>query len=421
MAARRAVVIGVNEYKDSEVPRLTGAVNDATELRDKLEASGDFEIADEHFLINQRATCTAIRKAISDLFWKDDASSLSLFYFSGHGLHDEYGNGFIAPHDVDSREPLVCGIRMQELTQLLLAAKNKKTAMAILDCCYSGVATDSGARGGSVAQEPPLKDWFAAVEREGVGEGRVVLASSGKDQRSRERPGCLHEVGNWPPHDHGAFTFQLLEGIDGKAVDSNGAVTLQQLHTFIDDQMQNDPHHKMSFFGSNLTQAQKIILAQPSHWADDQRTLNEVAKLLQKDDPYAVLVAARKVRGTLERSPRLQVACDLEMEINKKLQQYSDPAISWLTARMYDLFEFQATSDSLRTLVRKLTASAFAAEKTKFQGLIIGLCQVSLKRPGSDQTYIDEEAFISMLRAHASSERQPASAVKPQTEGQKVV
>ena len=75
MAERRAVVIGVNEYKDSEIPKLTGAVNDATELCEKLKASGDFEIADEHFLINKRATCTAIRKAISDLLWKDDEAS----------------------------------------------------------------------------------------------------------------------------------------------------------------------------------------------------------------------------------------------------------------------------------------------------------------------------------------------------------
>jgi hypothetical protein len=357
---------------------------------------------------------------MSDLLWKDDASSLSLFYFSGHGLHDGYGNGFIAPYDVDSREPLVCGIRMQELTQLLLAAKNKKTAMAILDCCYSGVATDSGAKGGLVVQEPPLEDWFAALQEDGVGEGRVVFASSGKDQRSRERSGCLHEVGNWQPHDHGAFTFQLLEGIDGKAVDEIGAVTLQQLHTFIGNQMQSDPYHKMSFFGSNLTQAQKIILAQPSHWADDQRTLNDVEKLLKSDDPHAVLVAATKIRGTLDRSPRLQAACDLEIEINKRLQQFSDPAISWLTDRMLDLFEFQAISDGLQTLARRLTASSFAAQKTKFQGLMIGLCRVSLKKPDLDQTYIDDEAFISMLRAHASSERQPAGAVRQQTEGQRL-
>src|SRR5258708_7898768 len=140
---KRAVVIGVNEYRDARVPALTGAVNDAEEFRDRLRELGNFEIADNHFLTNKNANCTAIRKAMSDLLWKIDSSPLSLFYFSGHGFQDEYGNGYIAPYDIDSREPLVCGIRMQELTELLLAAKNKDVALVILDCCYSGVATQA--------------------------------------------------------------------------------------------------------------------------------------------------------------------------------------------------------------------------------------------------------------------------------------
>src|SRR5258707_233441 len=139
---KRAVVIGVNEYKDDRVIPLSGAVNDAEEVRDRLRDLGKFEVADNHFLVNRNATCTAIRKAMSDLLWKMDSSPLSLFYFSGHGFHDEYGNGYIAPYDVDSREPLVSGIRMQEIKEVLLAAKNKDVALVILDCCYSGVATE---------------------------------------------------------------------------------------------------------------------------------------------------------------------------------------------------------------------------------------------------------------------------------------
>jgi uncharacterized caspase-like protein len=415
---KRAAIIGVNEYKDPDL-KLTGAVNDATELRDRLKESGDFEIADEHFLLDKDATSIAIRKAISDLLWKDDASDISLFYFSGHGLHDEYGNGYLAPHDIDPLEPLVCGIRMQELTHLLLAAKNKKTVLAILDCCYSGAATASGTRGAEVAQEPPLQNWFDGLRAAGVGEGRVVLASSGKDQKARERCKCVHEVGDREPHDHGAFTFHLLEGIDGKAVDDNGAVTLRQLQTFLDSEMQNDPHHKMSSFASTLIQAQKIILARPSQWANDQATLNEIVKLLEGHDPYPVLVAARRVRSVLDRSPRLQRACELEKEINERLQQYSDPAISWLTERMFDLFEFQTICGNLQAMAARLTALNFNAEK-KLQGLMTGLCRVAVKKPDSSEAYLTDEAFVAMLRAQTSSLRQPLAAAKPQKEGQKL-
>jgi uncharacterized caspase-like protein len=416
MAERRAVVIGVNEYKDSEIPKLTGAVNDAIELCEKLKASGDFEIADEHFLVNEKATCTAIRKAISDLLWKDDDASLCLFYFSGHGLHDGYGNGFIAPYDVNHLEPLVCGIRMQELTQLLLEAKNKKVVLAILDCCYSGVATAGSTKGESLAQEPPMKNWFAAMQADGVGEGRVVLASSGKDQKSRERAACIHEVGNSEPHDHGAFTFHLLEGMDGKAVDSNGAVTLQRLRTFIGEQMHNDPYHKMLSFLSSLTEEQKIILAQPSQWKNDQQLLEEVRALLAGENgPDGIFYAAIQLNTVLQRSPNLKTACQLRDGINNRFQEYQNPAIYWLNGKTVKLFEFKDSVSRLRKLAGNLTVQTVMAEKDTIQTLLMRLCLLSSKESTPD----DEASFIQDLRAHASSER-PILVAKPQTERQKL-
>jgi uncharacterized caspase-like protein len=419
MADRRAVVIGINEYKDSSLT-LSGAVNDATEMREKLTTFGNFEILDDHFLINKSATAENIRRAVSDLLWRDDACSLSLFYFSGHGLHDGYGNGFIAPYDISKDEPLVCGIRMQELTQLLLAAKNKKAALAILDCCYSGVAADAAKGGLDPQGSPPLDEWFKALKADGVGEGRVVMASSGKDQKSRERS-CTHEYGDRGAHDHGSFTFQLLEGIDGKATDTNGAVTLSQLVDFLNRQMQNDPFHKMSFFGSSLSQAQQIILAQPCQWTSDEQTMNRVDVQLTRPDPLQVLAAAVDVRKVLERSPRLQRACNLEKQIDARLKDYSDPAIQWLSDRMIDLIDFQVVTDNLRRLALSLKAATFAAQKRNLQGLMIGLCRASQKAaPGSDDTYLSDEEFKGMLRAYAASERELSGVAKSPTDGQKL-
>src|ERR1700674_2211187 len=141
--SRRAVVIGVNKYEDESIPELKGAENDATELHERLtdRDSGGFDVADGHFLVGKEATSDAIRQTLSDLLWKTDSSDLSLFYFSGHGFQDEYGNGYIAPWNMRRNDPMVRGIRMSYLTDLLLTATLKKTAMMILDCCYSGIAT----------------------------------------------------------------------------------------------------------------------------------------------------------------------------------------------------------------------------------------------------------------------------------------
>src|SRR5687767_10120203 len=116
---RRAVVVGVNKYMDVKIPELKGAANDALEMRRTLIDSGGFQIEDSHVLLDKDATCQAVRKAISDLLWKTEACSLALFYFSGHGFEDGRGNGYIAPHDMASNEPFVCGIRMQELRELV--------------------------------------------------------------------------------------------------------------------------------------------------------------------------------------------------------------------------------------------------------------------------------------------------------------
>src|SRR5262245_691061 len=124
---RRAVVIGVNKYEDAGIPELKGAENDATELYERLtdQDSGGFEVAKGHFLTGKDATSDAIRQALSDLFWKTEESDLSVFYFSGHGFQDGYGDGYIAPWNMRRNDPMVRGIRMSFLTDLVLRAKMK--------------------------------------------------------------------------------------------------------------------------------------------------------------------------------------------------------------------------------------------------------------------------------------------------------
>src|SRR5262249_8949904 len=139
--ARRAVVIGINDYENEKIEKLSGAVCDATEIHEILSRNGRFTIDDKHFLTDKRATSESIRRAISDLFWSTDGCDIALFYFSGHGKRDHFGHGYLLPHDAHHDAPFVRGIRIQELKQLFLHAPCKETCIMILDCCYSGIAT----------------------------------------------------------------------------------------------------------------------------------------------------------------------------------------------------------------------------------------------------------------------------------------
>src|ERR1700722_11972955 len=112
---RRAAIIGINSYQHEKITPLSGAVNDATELRDILRNTGGFTIDDgRDFLVDGDATGERIRGAISDLFWETDQCDIALFYFAGHGRRDHLENGFLLPCDVHYDKPFVRGIEIQE-------------------------------------------------------------------------------------------------------------------------------------------------------------------------------------------------------------------------------------------------------------------------------------------------------------------
>ena len=67
-----------------------------------------------------------------------------------------------------------------------------------------------------------------------------MLASSEATEVSRDRNNCIDPGGNGP-HTHGAFSFHLIEGLDGKAADSDtGVITIDSLRNHIDSQMRNE-------------------------------------------------------------------------------------------------------------------------------------------------------------------------------------
>ena len=60
----KALIIGINDYKDPKIPDLTTAVKDAHELTDVLKDRYGFEV---ELLLNDKATKRAIDKALRKL------------------------------------------------------------------------------------------------------------------------------------------------------------------------------------------------------------------------------------------------------------------------------------------------------------------------------------------------------------------
>jgi uncharacterized caspase-like protein len=376
-ASKRAVIIGVNTYDDERIPNLQGARNDAEEMYARLTKDAEFSIRPSHYLKDSEATGDAIRRAISDVLWKTERTDVTLVYFSGHGLQDAYGNGFLAPADMIYDEPLVRGFRMQELRDLMLRAKNKDVVLLVLDSCYSGIAT-GGEKGPAMAEALATSFSDMPDEVPGDAKGRMILASSGATEKSRELHGCQHRLGAGLPHDHGMFTFQLLEGLDGRAADAKtNTITLGALHTYVESRFaESATEQRLEFFGAGVRNADSVVLAEAFEQQSLSKALSDVHDSLAGDKPPSVWYAIQRLNDIITNSPRLDETNQLRDEIDTKLEAYRWKATVALMPKKTDLsMQCPELFGWLEGALPDLSFDALCAEIPERQALLLSWVQ----------------------------------------------
>jgi hypothetical protein len=423
MAERRAVVVGINKYDDPLVtPALEGAENDAREVYARLKEFGQF--SDEkmtRLLIGKDATSDAIREAISDLFWKKDKCDVAFFYFSGHGFQDDYGNGFIAPWDYDYENPLVRGIRMQELREFFLAGNNNKTeSLLILDCCHSGMAADPTKQKGSTPVVTPFLDPLVGKQPAPLGTGKFILASSGANETSRERK-CRHKIrlfddkkkyqeygmdsDDTREHDHGIMTFHLLEGMDGEAAEGN-EVKIGRLYDYVKRKVaeykkEGDKNFKiydsvsLTYDKGEASQTMLVMAGSKGEFDNRMQLANEqMAKVFPAPPrrpgvpppqnlvyPAPLLFAIRLVDRAMELSPDNSDATNLVVKIDAGLQDHQGYLDDWL---LDNRIEYGASYREEFTLLDDVASGLSFGRLRKLdqrQSSLVGtLMQVALKQ-----------------------------------------
>jgi len=210
-AERIALVVGIDSYP--QLP-LRVCVHDATEVSAALSMP-EYGFAVEH-LLNKDATRKDLRRRLES-FFRTQAKTY-LFYFSGHGRATDLGV-FLATIDADTEEG-EGGIDLELLKRLVTKVASKDSvAMLILDCCHAGAGSIRNLPAGSI--EIRSVDLAQAIPA--LPEGRVLLAACRGDQSAYED----HSIG------HGIFTFHLLQGLLGEAVDSQGTVTVTALYDYV--------------------------------------------------------------------------------------------------------------------------------------------------------------------------------------------
>lgn len=218
---RYAVVIGINEYADSSIVKLTTARNDATDLGSELTSAGwdkVFVLKDDgDYRSPDFPSRTNIENRVNLLADLVKPEDTIFFFFSGHGISS--GNeSSILPVDASFSRITETSIRLSSIISAFNARGLKKLILAI-DACRESVSTTKGIS--------------------------VVGISGGSTGNTAALTLYATKAGWYSYEDtngrNGVFTRFLLDGLEGKADGqgasgaADGVVTFSELAAYLPD------------------------------------------------------------------------------------------------------------------------------------------------------------------------------------------
>jgi len=130
----RALIIGINDYKDPKIPDLETPLNDARSMADLLKNKYGFVVES---ILDKRATRKSVYNALRDLSSKAKPDDSILIYYAGHGdLDRQYNDGWWIPYDATAGDPLTYLDNVQ--VQKAMRSMKARHVLLISDSCYSG-------------------------------------------------------------------------------------------------------------------------------------------------------------------------------------------------------------------------------------------------------------------------------------------
>jgi formylglycine-generating enzyme required for sulfatase activity len=130
----RALIIGIDDYKDRRIPDLRTAVNDARAMAGILKDKYGFQV---ELMLGGKATRAGVYQALRRLSASAKPGDSVLIYYAGHGdLDCQYDEGWWIPVDAEAGNP----VTYLDNTNVQKAMRNMKASHVLLisDSCYSG-------------------------------------------------------------------------------------------------------------------------------------------------------------------------------------------------------------------------------------------------------------------------------------------
>ncbi|GJM32087.1 MAG: hypothetical protein DHS20C18_10880 [Saprospiraceae bacterium] len=221
-----AVVIGISDYQDKEISKLSYAHRDAEFFADFLKSESGGLLTDQQLrlLTNKNATLARIQAALEWLAVNAIQGDQAILYFAGHGdveTKNEAEKGYLLAYDTPKNNYRLNAIDLDYLNKHInnLSSQGVKV-IVITDACHSGTLAGEGV-GGRESTARELMKRFA---------NEVKILSCQPYELSKEGK-------DWGDG-RGVFSYYLIDGLKGRAdEDGNLIVDLYELEYFLQERV----------------------------------------------------------------------------------------------------------------------------------------------------------------------------------------
>jgi hypothetical protein len=240
---RWAVIVGISRYSSMDIPQLRYADRDAQEFYDIMtkpieEGGGGVPKPNVRFLLNERASSSNVRGALTDFLKLAIEDDIVFIYFAGHGAPDPDRPKvlYLLTYDSDLAKLAATSVKMQEIQDALRDYVAARTVLVFVDACHSRGVT--GALATRALASPDLvNDYLAELARARA--STMTFSASDVNQLSQEDK-------RWGGG-HGVFTYYLLEALRGKADFNNDKmVRLGELTQYVSDNVRRETKAQQS-------------------------------------------------------------------------------------------------------------------------------------------------------------------------------
>ena len=131
----RALIIGIGDYSDRQIPDLNTPVSDATSIANVL--SKNYGFSEIKLLLDNDANESKIIKALRNLATVSNENDSVLIYYAGHGKLDKItGSGWWIPYSATLDDPstYINNSTIQEYVKAIPA----RHVLVVADSCFSG-------------------------------------------------------------------------------------------------------------------------------------------------------------------------------------------------------------------------------------------------------------------------------------------